>query len=70
MKISINSKEYKIGKELGKGGNGQVFQVFNEEEKKDYAMKKILIKDLNEDEINTIKNEAKILSNIGDIIII
>ena len=66
MKISINSKEYKIGKELGKGGNGQVFHAFNEEENKDYAIKKILIKGLSEEDKNTIENEAKILSNICD----
>ena len=66
MKITINSKEYKIGKELGKGGNGQVFQAFNEEENKYYAIKKILIKDLNEEDKITIKTEIKILSNFAD----
>lgn len=63
--ISINSKEYIIGEELGKGGNGQVFLALDEKENK-YAIKKISIKGLNEDQINSIENEAKILSNIGD----
>ena len=65
MIISINLKKYKIKKELGKGGNGQVFHVFNDEENKDYTIKKILIKGSNEDKI-IIENDAKILSKIGD----
>ncbi len=64
MKISINSKEYKIEKELGKGGNEQVFQALNEKENKYYTIKKILIKDLNEEDKLIIANEAKILLSI------
>ena len=66
MIISINSKKYKIEKELVKGGNGQVFQALNEEENKYYAIKKILIKDLSEEDKITIKTEIKLLSNIAD----
>ncbi len=66
MKISINSKEFQILEKLGKGGNGQVFRAYNKEENKDYAIKTILIEDLNEEDKNFIENEAKILSNFTD----
>ena len=62
MSISINSKKYKIVKELGQGGNGKVFQVTKD--KQNYAIKKIPIEDLTEEEISDIENEAKILSSI------
>ena len=62
--IYINSKKYQIQNELGKGGNGKVFKAHNEEENKDYAIKKISIKDLNEDDKIIIENEAEILSKM------
>ena len=66
MKISINSKEFQILEKLGKGGNGQVFLAYNKEENKNYAIKAILIKDLDEEDKIFIENEAKILSNFTD----
>ena len=64
MSIKIRNQEYKIIKELGQGGFGKVYQVLNENENKYYAIKKILLKDLNEEQIETAENEANILSNI------
>ena len=59
MKISINSKEFQILEKLGKGGNGQVFRAYNKEENKDYAIKTILIEDLNEEDKNLLKMRQK-----------
>ncbi len=64
MSISINSKKYKIIKELGQGGNGKVYQALNKKDNKYYAIKKISIEDLTKEEISIIENEAKILSSI------
>ena len=65
MSIKIGTQEYKIIKVLGQGGFGKVYQVLNEKENKYYAIKKILLKDLNEEQIETTQNEANILSNIS-----
>ena len=64
MSISINSKKYKIIKELGQGGNGKVYLALNKKDNKYYAIKKISIEDLTKEEISIIENEAKILSSI------
>ena len=64
MSIKINSQKYKIIKELGKGAFGNVYQVLNKKTNEYYAIKKILIKDLNEEQMEAVQNEAKILSNI------
>ncbi len=37
--ISINNKDYRIIKELGKGGFGNVYQVLNKLDNKYYAIK-------------------------------
>ena len=39
--IIINKIEYKIVKELGKGGFGKVYQVLNKSNNKYYAIKEI-----------------------------
>ena len=70
MNIFINSEKFEIIKELGHGGNGRVYQVLNKKDNKYYAIKRIPIENLTEDEINIIINEAKILSTIDDIHII
>ena len=64
--IYINSKKYKKIKELGNGAFGAVYLVFNESENKNYAIKQIPIENKNENEINSIENEVKILSKIGN----
>ena len=66
MKININSQNYTIIKELGKGGYGKVYQVLNKKEKKYYALKKISLEDISEEEMANIENEAKILSRINN----
>ena len=52
---------YKEIKELGKGGFGKVMLV--EKNSKYYALKKIFIRNFNEEEIDICKNEIKILSS-------
>ena len=63
MTLIIN-KNYKIIKELGKGGFGEVILIQAENEY--YALKKINIKDLSKEEIETNKNEIKLLSSFNN----
>ena len=67
MNIFINSEKFEIIKGLGHGGNGRVYQVSNKKDNKYYAIKRIPIDNLTEDEINIIENEAPILSTIDDV---
>ena len=64
--IVINTKKYKIIKELGQGNFGKVFHILDYEDNKEYAIKKIPLKDKGNEEINDIKNEANILSSINN----
>ena len=62
MSININDKEFKIIKELGKGGFGRVIQVLSESDNKHYALKEIPIKGETIEKIESFQNEATILS--------
>ena len=62
MSININDKEFKIIKELGKGGFGRVIQVSSESDNKHYALKEIPIKGETKEKIESFQNEATILS--------
>ena len=62
MSININSKKYKIIRQLGEGGFGKVFLVSKED--KFYAIKQLPIKNISEEKIEMAENEAKILSKI------
>ena len=57
------SDNYKVIKEIGKGGFSQVFLV--KRMKYYYAMKKINISNLNKEEIEKAENEIKILSKFN-----
>ena len=59
----MNKNKYKIIKELGKGGYGNVNLVLNNLDNKYYALKEINIKD--EDNLNNIKNEINIISKFN-----
>ena len=61
--ININNIDYRIIKELGKGGFGNVYQVLKDN--KYYAIKVIPIKDEPEDKIKSFEKEAKILSKFN-----
>jgi len=62
MSININDKEFKIIKELGKGGFGRVIHVLSESDNKHYALKEIPIKGETKEKIESFQNEATILS--------
>ena len=55
---------YKTLQILGQGSFGSAYKVLNEENNDIYVVKKILLKGAKKEEINEIKNEAKILSSI------
>ena len=61
--MSLDLKKYKEIGVLGEGDNTQVFKVFNEEENKYYALKKILI--VNPEDFIKIKNEVEIFSQFN-----
>ena len=57
---------YEIIKKLGKGGFGSVYKVINKNDNKIYAIKRISIKGLSQKELDFIKNEANIISDIDN----
>ena len=61
--ININNKEYKIIKELGKDGFGNIYQVLRNN--KYYAIKVIPIKNESKDKIKSCEKEAEILSKFN-----
>ena len=65
MVININDKEFKIIKEIGKGGFGRVMQVSNKSDNKNYAIKEIPIKGESIEKIESFQNEAIILSKFN-----
>ena len=65
MFININVKEFKIIKELGKGGFGRVMHVLSKSDNKEYAVKEIPIKDETREKIESYQKEAVILSKFN-----
>ena len=65
MFININVKEFKIIKELGKGGFGRVMHVLSKSDNKEYAVKEIPIKDETKEKIESYQKEAVILSKFN-----
>ena len=63
--ININGKEFKIIKELGKGGFARVIQVLSKTDNKYYAIKVIPIKNESKEKIESSQNEAIILSKFN-----
>ena len=63
--IKINNVEYRIIKELGKGGSGNVNQVLNLSDNKYYAIKLIPIKDETKEKIQIYEKESEILSKFN-----
>ena len=60
-----NKQNYKILEVLGQGSFGSAYKVLNEENNRIYVMKKIIIKDAKDKELQEIKKEAIILSCIN-----
>ena len=56
--------KFKVKEKLGQGAFGAAYKAFNEEDKNYYVIKRILLKSAKENEINEIKKEAKILSEL------
>ena len=65
MSLIIKNIEYKIIKELGRGGYGRVNLVLSKSDNKYYALKEISIKGEAQDDINKFQNEANILSKFN-----
>jgi len=65
MFICINDKEFKIIKEIGKGGFGRVIQVLSKSDNKYYAIKEIPIKGEPIENKEYFQNEAIILSKFN-----
>ena len=57
-------KNYNIIKQIGQGAFGSVFKVTNKDNNNIYALKQIFIKDLNQEQIENLKNEVNILTKI------
>ena len=60
-----NNLDYKIIEILGQGSFGSAYKVINKNNNYIYAIKRILLKGTNNEEIKAIQNEAKILSSIN-----
>ena len=65
MKDFPNMPNYKIIEILGQGAFGSAYKVLNEENNCIYAIKKIKLNGVKNEELDSIKNEAKILSSIN-----
>ena len=61
---SGSTQKYKVIRELGRGGYGDVFLV--SKDNKYYALKKIFIKNLEKEEIENCYNEIKIMSSLNN----
>ena len=61
-----SSTKYKIIDELGEGGFGKAYKVQNKIDKNFYVIKKIPIKLKNQEELQSIENEALILKEINN----
>ena len=57
---------YEIKNKLGKGNFGTVYKVFNKDDNNYYVIKKISIKSLNNEQLESIKKEANILSTLNN----
>ena len=56
---------YEKIEQIGRGSSGETYKVLNKEDNKNYAMKKIFIKGINQKDLEKIKNESEILSLIN-----
>ena len=64
-RTNYKKEGYKIIKELGSGGFGKVYKVFNKFDNKYYAIKEITIRNEMKDKIKDIQKEADILSKFN-----
>ena len=65
MELFPNNPKYKIIQKLGQGPFVAVYKVMNIEDNNFYVIKQIKIKDASKKELDSIKNEANILSSIN-----
>jgi len=64
--MSSIQNNYKLIEKIGQGSFGITYKAQNKKDNKFYVIKQILIKGLKKEEIESIKNEAKILSSINN----
>jgi len=57
---------YEIKNKLGQGSFGTVYKVFNKDDNNYYVIKKISIKGLNKEQLESIEREANILSTLNN----
>ena len=61
-----NKEKYKIIKILLKGEFEEVYEVINIDDNRHYIIQKINTKDITKEELDIIKNESKLLSNLDN----
>ena len=61
-----NNKKYMIIEKLGQGAFGFTYKVLNKDDLNFYVIKTIPLKEVNKEELEKIKNEAKILSTLDN----
>ena len=65
MELFSDCPKYKVIQKLGQGSFGAAYKVMNIEDNNFYVIKQIKIKDASKKELESIKNEANILSSIN-----
>ena len=66
MEENLNSQMFEIIKEIGHGSYGSTFKAKIKDNNYYFAIKKIVINNISQEDLNAIKNEAKLLSNLNN----
>jgi serine/threonine protein kinase len=60
----VNHKLYQLVSKIGSGGFSEVFHCVSFETKKNFALKKVKLENLNEEDTNLIMNEVEVLKKL------
>lgn len=60
----VNNKLYQLVSKIGSGGFSEVFHCVSIEKKKNFALKKVKLDNLNEDDTKLIMNEVELLKKL------